>query len=146
MEGFVRQLVSFVALIVIVAAVPALADQVSLPEFHSVLEKLSGWVAEGRIAARYRGEVADTTLKDRLDPSLPLAFFCVRDTNDREVIDELERHGAVQDPDVLDRPPVQHPAGAVAGEVTGEQADIESIGRWMVGGDAPAAMAQGTAA
>lgn len=35
--------------------------------------------------------------------------------------------------------------GAIAGEVAGEQADIESIGHWMVGGAHPAAAVQGAA-
>src|SRR6185295_7089278 len=40
--------------------------------------------------------------RDIADRTLPFAFACVRDANDREIIQELEGHGAVQDPDVLD--------------------------------------------
>ncbi len=70
--------------------------------YSTTLETIFQWTAEGRIALTHRGEAPDVSSKDITDQSLPFAFACVRDPNDREVIDALERLGAEQDPDVLD--------------------------------------------
>jgi valyl-tRNA synthetase len=79
-----------------------LADRISLAEFETIVEKLARWASDGRIALTQRAQQEQATAVDIADRSLPYTFVCVRDPNDREVIDELERHGAVQDPDVLD--------------------------------------------
>src|ERR1700759_1219212 len=61
MEGFVRQLVSFVALIVIVAAVPALADQVSLNNG----DRLTGTIvqSDGKTLVLHTEYAGDITVK-----------------------------------------------------------------------------------
>jgi valyl-tRNA synthetase len=60
------------------------------------------WSREERMALTVRSEDPKAREQDIADRKLPFAFACVRDAGDREIIDELERHGAVQDPDVLD--------------------------------------------
>jgi valyl-tRNA synthetase len=79
-----------------------LADKLSTEQFEAVVSKLVKWSDAGRLAISHRGEGPAARAEDIADKSLPFAFVCVRDPNDREVIDELERHGAQQDPDVLD--------------------------------------------
>jgi len=61
MEGFVRQLVSFFALIVIVAAVPALGDQVSLNNG----DRLTGTIvqSDGKTLVLHTEYAGDITLK-----------------------------------------------------------------------------------
>src|SRR3954452_24073609 len=61
MEAFVRQLTSFVVLIVVVAAVPALADQVSLRNG----DRLSGTIvqADGKTLVLHTEYAGDITLK-----------------------------------------------------------------------------------
>jgi putative salt-induced outer membrane protein YdiY len=61
MEGFVRQLVSFVALIVLIAAVPALADQVSLKNG----DRLTGTIvqSDGKTLVLHTEYAGDVTVK-----------------------------------------------------------------------------------
>jgi len=61
MEGFVRQFTSFVALIVLVAAVPALADQVSLKNG----DRLTGTIvqSDGKILVLHTEYAEDVTVK-----------------------------------------------------------------------------------
>jgi putative salt-induced outer membrane protein YdiY len=61
MEGFVRQLTSFVALVVLVAAVPALADQVSLRNG----DRLTGTIvqSDGKTLVLHTEYAGDVTVK-----------------------------------------------------------------------------------
>jgi valyl-tRNA synthetase len=79
-----------------------LADKLSADEYAATIQKFTGWASDGRLALTHRAERAEARPEDVADRSLPFAFACVRDLGDREVIDELERLGATQDPDVLD--------------------------------------------
>jgi valyl-tRNA synthetase len=79
-----------------------LGERLPLAQFEAIVEKLAQWQADGRIALTQRAERDQARSVDIADRSLPYTFACVHDPNDREVIDELERHGAAQDPDVLD--------------------------------------------
>ena len=79
-----------------------LADRLSTDEFSKVLDQFNRWSLEGRIALTHRGEDPKARAEDIADRRLPFAFACVRDPGDRDVIAELERYGAAQDPDVLD--------------------------------------------
>jgi hypothetical protein len=79
-----------------------LADRLSTEQFANILEKMTHWSDEGRMAMAHRAEAPEARAEDIADRKLPFAFACVRDPADREIVEELERHGAVQDPDVLD--------------------------------------------
>ncbi len=79
-----------------------LSDKLNDQQFEAVIEQLTKWGQENRIAMTHRAERAEARPEDIADRSLPFTFVCVRDPNDREIIDALEKYGAVQDPDVLD--------------------------------------------
>ncbi|MGH7176814.1 MAG: valine--tRNA ligase [Tepidisphaeraceae bacterium] len=79
-----------------------LADRMSVKEFEAALAAIVKWESAGRIALRQRADAPETPFAHLADRSMPLTFVCVRDPADREVIHELERLGAQQDPDVLD--------------------------------------------
>jgi valyl-tRNA synthetase len=79
-----------------------LGDTLSPEALAAFIERMMDWASQGRLALRHRGEGPDARAEDIADRGLPFAFACVRDLNDREIIDALERHGAQQDPDVLD--------------------------------------------
>ena len=79
-----------------------LGDRLSPDQFAAVLENLTGWAGEGRLALAHRGEGREARQEDLADPALPFGYACVRNPLDREFIEELERHRVGQDPDVLD--------------------------------------------
>jgi valyl-tRNA synthetase len=79
-----------------------LADRLAPAEFETAVETLVGWSRSDRVALTMRDERDQAPSVDIADRSLPYTFVCVRDPSDKEVIDRLERYGAVQDPDVLD--------------------------------------------
>src|SRR4051812_26879823 len=79
-----------------------LADQFSPDAVAALIQKMTRWETEGRMALRHRAEEAEARAEDIADRSLPFAFACVRNASDHEIINELEHHGALQDPDVLD--------------------------------------------
>jgi valyl-tRNA synthetase len=79
-----------------------LADRLSPQQFEAMVEQLTAWATADRIAMTMRSDDPAARAADIADLTLPFTFVCVRDPNDREIIGELERVGAAQDPDVLD--------------------------------------------
>ncbi|MSQ93086.1 MAG: valine--tRNA ligase [Gemmataceae bacterium] len=72
------------------------------------LSILASWIAEGRVAASWGGTPLRVT-DDAWSLLIDVAFsddaefvICVRDSEDKELIELLESAGFVQDPDVLD--------------------------------------------
>jgi valyl-tRNA synthetase len=79
-----------------------LGDRIGTEQLAAVVDQLNRWMLDKRIAMTHRAEHPAAREQDVADKSLPFAFVCVREPDDREVIDYLERLGAQQDPDVLD--------------------------------------------
>jgi valyl-tRNA synthetase len=73
-------------------------------EFAEWTEQLLEWLRAGRIAVQYRGEFVPLERLEKEDLDLTAVFVCVRDPegDDREIVEFLESHHLVQDPDVLD--------------------------------------------
>src|SRR6185436_7580858 len=74
-----------------------LGDRIGTEELAAVVDQLNRWMLDKRIAMTHRGEHPAAREQDLADKSLPFAFVCVREPEDREVIDYLERLGAQQD-------------------------------------------------
>src|SRR5262249_39327545 len=79
-----------------------LADRRGTEQVAAGIDEAYKWMREGRIAMTLRSEDPKARDEDIADLKLPFAFACVRDPNDRQIIETLERYGAQQDPDVLD--------------------------------------------
>jgi valyl-tRNA synthetase len=71
-------------------------------EQRELVRKLGDWKSQGRLT-QFERKASDGTLGDVSNPDLSYYFICVKDSDDREIIDELEKDGLFeQDPDVLD--------------------------------------------
>jgi valyl-tRNA synthetase len=79
-----------------------LADKVSEEQFIKTVQTFMQWQTEGRISIANRAEGPEARSEDIADQSLPFSFVCLRDPNDREIVEKMESLGARQDPDVLD--------------------------------------------
>ncbi|MFQ5424874.1 MAG: valine--tRNA ligase [Phycisphaerae bacterium] len=70
-----------------------------LSDIESLAGRIGVWLKAGRIAEGWR----PPTDNESHDARFPFHFLCVRDQDDREAIDAIEKNGLfVQDPDVLD--------------------------------------------
>ena len=66
--------------------------------------QLMEWQQAGRLAIQYRGEFVHLEKSELDDPDLTVFFVCLRESEDRcgDIIELLNAHGLVRDPDVLD--------------------------------------------
>jgi len=74
---------------------------VTADESIAIYDQLVNWEEAGRISHKYR-RGNDPLPSTDADRDWRRRFICVRHENDHEIIDFLEKHDFIQDPDVLD--------------------------------------------
>ncbi len=84
---------------------PANIPEETLADYDAVIRKqIEGWEREGRVAEVRRNVSKTVDYKEEIfDTSYAFRFICVRDENDREVVEAFEKYGYMkQEEDVLD--------------------------------------------